>query len=251
MILRKLGSPFMASMHKLMKSITIDWLFISLVLFDTIAIIIAIAMGIHKGNAHKYFGETTFITWISVLQLWTISVLSYRIFQTRRRTLRDFNWRAPFIVWLIISLGFLYLGMDDLFKIHESIDHRIHNLFQLKETGFTDRFDDMIVGVYGLIGIIYLRACREEIKKYRQVFPFLTYGFVLLFIMVALDILTNRTDILEIFLSRDLVGTMDIWLAVAEDSAKVFSGSFFLVGFYGALQIARRMDTKPAVRADS
>jgi hypothetical protein len=186
-----------------------------------------------------------------VLQLLTISLLSYSIFQTRRRTLGDFNWRSPFIVWLIISLGFFFLAMDDLFKIHESIDHRIHDLFNLKQTALTDRFDDMIVGLYGLIGIIFLCACREEIKRYRQVFPFLIYGFVLLFIMVGLDIVSNRVDILEKVVSRDLVSPLHTYLSVAEDSVKIFAGSFFLVGFYGALQLSRRMDTKPPVHADS
>ena len=241
----------MASTHKVRKSITINLLFISLILFDTIAIIIAIAMGIHQGDPLMHFKEHHFITWISVFQLLTISFLSYSIFQTRRRTIGHFNWRAPFIVWAIISLGFFFLAMDDLFKIHESIDHQIHVIFNLKQTGLTDRFDDMIVGVYGLIGISILCVCREELKKYRQVFPFLIYGFVLLFIMVALDIVSNRTDILEKVVSRDLVAPIHICLSVAEDSIKVFAGSFFLVGFYGALQISRRMDTKPAVHADS
>jgi hypothetical protein len=241
----------MASTHKVRKGITINVLFISLILFDTIAIVIAIVMGIHKGNPLTHFGEAHFITWVSVLQLLTISLLSYSIFQTRRRTLGDFNWRSPFIVWLIISLGFFFLAMDDLFKIHESMDHRIHELFNLKQTALTDRFDDMIIGVYGLIGIIYLRACREEIKKYRQIFPFLICGFVLLFIMVALDMLGNRNDILVQLVRSDLVAPIHICVEAAEDSVKVFAGSFFLVGFYGALQISRRMETKPAVRADS
>ena len=241
----------MASTHKVRKNITIISLFISLIVFDTIAIILAIVLGIHEGRPLFHFGEHHFITWISVLQLLTISFLSYSVFQTRRRTLEHFDWRAPFIVWAIISLGFFFLAMDDLFKIHESLDHRIHEIFNLKETAFTDRFDDMLVGVYGLIGISVLYACRGEIKKYRQVFPFLIYGFVLLFIMVALDILGNRNDILMKLVRSDLVAPIHICVAVAEDSVKVFAGSFFLVGFYGALQISRRMDTKPAVRADN
>jgi hypothetical protein len=226
-------------------------LFISLILFDIIMIMIAIIIGIHRGDPLIHFGEAHFITWVSVLQLWATSILSYSIFQTRRRMLGHFNWRSPMMVWLVISLGFFYLGMDDLFKIHESMDHRIHELFHLKQTAFTDRFDDMIVGLYGLIGIIYLYVCRDEIKKYRQVFPFLIFGFVLLFIMVGLDIISNRKDLLEIFLSRDLATTMKTWLSIAEDSIKVFAGSFFLVGFFGALQLSRQMGTKPPVHADS
>jgi hypothetical protein len=241
----------MANKHQVRKNITMNVLFISLILFDIIMIMIAIIIGIHRGDPLIHFGEAHFITWVSVLQLWATSVLSYSIFQTRRRTLGHFNWRSPMMLWLVISLGFFYLGMDDLFKIHESMDHRIHEIFHLEQTALTDRFDDMIVGLYGVIGIIYLYVCRDEIKKYRQVFRFLIYGFVLLFIMVGLDIVSNRKDILEKLVSRDLVAPIHICLSIAEDSIKVFAGSFFLVGFYGALQLSRRMGTKPPVHADS
>ena len=87
--------------------------------------------------------------------------------------------------------------------------------------------------------------CREEIKKFRHVFPFLIFGFVLLFIMVGLDILTHGGDILRKLVRGDLVAPVRIYLSVAEDSVKIFAGSFFLVGFYNALQMSKRRKTKP------
>jgi len=63
--------------------------------------------------------------------------------------------------------------------------------------------------------------------------------------MVSLDILTHTGDILRKLVRRDLVAPVQIYLSVAEDSLKIFAGSFFLVGFYDALKISKRMDTEP------
>jgi hypothetical protein len=237
----------MANWHKAGENIPNNLIFVSLFVFDTIVILGAIVLGTHKGNSLLYFGKHSFITWISVFQLLTISLLSYIIFQTRGGTLRHFSWRAPYTVWTIVSIGFLFLAMDDLFEIHESIDHRIHNIFNLEESALSDRFDDMIVGLYGLIGLSSLYYCREEIKKYRQILPFLICGFVFLFIMVAMDAIANRNDIFQNLVHHDLADFLYIICYVGEDPVKIFGESFFLVGFYSALQIARGKATKSAI----
>nr|NQU92996.1 hypothetical protein [Bacteroidota bacterium] len=146
------------------------------------------------------------------------------------------------MIWAILSLGFLFLAADEYFEIHESIDLWIHDIFNIKETGVTDRLDDILVALYGLVGMSFLYVYREELRKCRQVLPFLKCGFVLLFIMVALDIFTNRKDILQILVHHDLVDTLHVWFSVAEDSFKIFAESCFLVGFYIVLRIARQME---------
>jgi len=231
----------MTNKHKDRKNVTVSSLLISIISFDTIAILVAIAIGVHSGRPLKHFGEHRFITWISVLKLLTASLLSYKILQIRRLARRQFFWRAPFVIWVILSLGFLFLAADEYFEIHESIDFWIHGIFSIKETGVTDRIDDILVALYGLVGMSFLYVYRGELRKYRQALPFLKCGFVLLFIMVALDIFTNRKDILSILVHHDLVDTLHIWFSVAEDSFKIFAESCFLVGFYIVLQIARRI----------
>lgn len=197
------------------------------------------------GNPKKYFGEGRIITWISAINLLAISWLSYRILQIRRPAQEQFFWRAPFMLWAIISLGFLFLTADELFTIHEFTDKMIHQIFRIKETGVTDRIDDIIVVFYGIVGIGILYTYREELRKYRQALPFLKYGFILLFIMGALDTFTNRKDIISMLVNPDSINTIHIWLCVADDSTKIFSETCFLVGFYSALQIAKQMDIKP------
>ena len=125
----------MTSKHKDRKKMTISSVLISIISFDTIAILVAIAMGVHSGRPLKHFGEHRFITWISVLKLLTVSLLSYKILQIRRLARRQFFWRASFMIWAILSLGFLFLAADEYFEIHESIDHWIHDIFNRGHRG--------------------------------------------------------------------------------------------------------------------
>jgi hypothetical protein len=173
---------------------TIRFVFFLVLLWNSLAVSAAVMIYSYTGANH--FKEGGFITILSVFQLLAISWLSYKILQARDVTRRCSLWRDSSAVWGIISLGFLFLAADDLFEIHENIDRLIHYVFNLQETGLTDRIDDILIGLYGLAGIGVLIVYRDELKTYREVLPFFTCGFVLLFTTVALDVLTNRKDIL-------------------------------------------------------
>ena len=140
-----------------------------------------------------------------------------------------------------MSLGFLFLAADDLFKIHENIDRLIHNIFNLQETGLTDRIDDGLIGLYALIGIGVLIIYRNELKIYRKAFPFFTSGFALLFTTIALDLLTNRNDILPLLFGPTQAADLHIWLSHAENSLQVFAEAFFIGAFYAILQTAKTL----------
>ena len=47
-------------------------------------------------------------------------------------------------IWLLVSIGFAYLALDEALSIHESIDIAGHWLLGATETGVTDRVDDLI-----------------------------------------------------------------------------------------------------------
>ena len=192
------------------------------------------------------FSEGGFITKLSGFQLLVIAWLSYKIFQARRVKRRHSLWRDSSAVWLIVALAFLFLTVDDLFMIHENIDDLIHEVFNMQETALTDRIDDFIVGLYGLAGIGVLFIFRDELKAYREAFPFFIFGFVLFFIMVPLDMLINRNDILPLIFDHDQVDVLNIWITLVEDSLKVFAEAFFILGFYAILQKAKQhMDVEP------
>lgn len=194
------------------------------------------------------FSEGGFITKLSVFQLLVTSWLSYKIFQARRAMSRHSLSRDSSAVWLIVALGFLFLAVDDIYMIHENLDHLIHEVFNMQETAITDRIDDFLVGLYGLAGIGVLIVFRDELKTYKEVFPFFICGFILLFIMVSLDMLINRNDILPLIFDHDQVDVLIVWITLAEDSLKVFAEAFFILAFYAVLQKAKQhMEMEPVV----
>lgn len=199
---------------------------------------VSAAVLIYHSSGANHFEEGGFITRLSALQLAVTAGVSYGIFQIRRG--RGFVWRDASAVWVITALGFLFLAADDLFLIHEDMDRRIRFAFNLPETGLTDRIDDLLVGLYGIVGVGVLLAYREEWKPYRQARPFLTWGFILLFLMVALDLLTNRNDILPLLFAPERAAVLHIWLSHAEDGLKVFAEALFLGAFYSVWQNAKR-----------
>lgn len=194
------------------------------------------------------FSEGGFITKLSVSQLFLLAWLSFKIFQSRRVISRHSLSRDSSTVWLIVALGFLFLAVDDLFMIHENLDGLIHEVFNMQETALTDRIDDFLVGLYGLAGIGVLIIFRDELKAYREAFPSFIFGFVLLFIMVSLDMLINRNDILPLIFDHDHVDVLNVWITLAEDSLKVFAEAFFILAFYAIFQkVKQHMEVEPVV----
>ena len=216
---------------------TIRWAIILVLLSNLLAVCAAVIINIYNGANH--FQEGGFITILSIIQLLAISFLSFKIFLARDVTRGRSLLKRPSALWAIIALGFLFLATDDYCRIHENVDHLIHYAFNLQETGFTDRIDDILVGLYGLAGIRVLIAYREELINYRETFKFFIIGFVFLFSMVALDILTNRKDILPLIIDHHQVAAVHAFLSYTADSLKVFSEAFFIIAFYGIFQKAK------------
>jgi hypothetical protein len=200
---------------------------------------VAAALGIHQGNALEHFEEDGFITAVSVLLLLGTSVLAGRIWRIRRRDTAPSTKRSS-VIWALLTIGFFFLALDELLELHESLDHVLHAVFNIEETGTTDRLDDLLVGLYGLAGLGVLYAFRAELRKYRTSLPYLIAGFVLLTVMVALDVLTNRPDILsELFDLPDSVRTVYVVFCVAEEAFKLLAEGSFVASAHAALQVAR------------
>ena len=201
---------------------------------------VAIAITIYNKTGVNHFNESGFITIFSCLQLLTISGIVFQINKHSR-------WNKPTAIWKLIALGFLFLAIDEVFKIHENIDLLTHHVFGLEETGLTDRIDDLVIGVFGLIGLGVLFAYRSDLTAYRVTLPLFVVGFFLLFSMVAFDAITNRNDVLPLVFSDDLAAILYTYLSLAEDSSKVFAEAFFLLAFYVILQMAKIREKDSAV----
>ena len=98
---------------------------IFLLVFAINIFFIAIGLFIVK-TPLQYFGkEASPITWLSFFQLLTIAYLSWETFKLRKKSCSPV-WKDPALLWGIIALGFLFLSIDEVIRIHENMDSIIH-----------------------------------------------------------------------------------------------------------------------------
>ncbi|MGI9240919.1 MAG: hypothetical protein ACR2RV_08960 [Verrucomicrobiales bacterium] len=213
-----------------------------ILLVDLLAI--AAAVTIYVTTGEEKLGEGSFLTHLSALQLLAVSWLSFQIFRIRNRGVAPvMTLKNARLLWGLIAAGFLFLFADELFKIHENIDELIHSIFKLEESGLTDRIDDLLVFGYALIGIGVIMKYRHEFVIMKGGLPYLILGFVLLFLMIICDVITNRDDLIRNFVDRDLIKVTQTWLSFAEEGFKVLSGGLFVIAFYAGLESAKRQSS--------
>lgn len=212
---------------------------ILVLVFNALVISSSIFLALVKGvKIGWYFAEgNTPITLLSTIQLLVLSIIAWDIFRKRRASNAELDNGSSYMVWILIALGFLFLSLDERLLIHENMDSLIHNIFNIKESNITDRIDDLIIGAYGLTGIASVYYFRSEFTRYRTFFPLVASGFVLLFLMVVTDILTNSDDILSaIVASPAMVNSLMSAFGIIEESLKLFAEAFFIAAFYGYLK---------------
>lgn len=199
----------------------------------------AVALGlVVSGRPEAFFSEGNIVTFVSAGNLlfaaWTLG----KIASVRRQAGRP-------AIWAIMAAGFVFLAADELLRIHELTDDGLHVLFDLANTPMNDRIDDMIVGLYGIVGLTVMAFYRNELKQFRSSFWYLVVGFVFLYLMVAIDTLINRDDLLLDAIGAEALQRAHPWLEVAEEGAKVISEAFLVIAAYRAL-ITARLISPPA-----
>ena len=195
-----------------------------------------IGIGVLIGHPpEQYFAkEASYITWVSFFQLLIISNLAWQTFKLK-------NTDSAFL-WAIIAVGFLFLSIDEVIRIHENLDHIIHRTFHLKETAISDRLDDAIVGVYGLIGLWVLYVYRMELKKYKKVLPLIIIGFICVFSMVFSEMIVNRNDVLPFLISdHTLVKSLYSLFKVLEETFKLLAEGVLLSAFYYCFKTTKQL----------
>jgi len=208
--------------------------------------IIVICIALIAKNPLIHFSEAGFVTCFSFFQLLIIASLSREIFIIRKGQAKTNAWKMPYAIWLIMAVAFVFLSIDELGMIHEYVDIFIHKIFSIEETALTDRIDDMLVALYGLVGIMGLYYYREELKKYREATVLFITGFIFFFAMISLDLLFNTDDILRLFFSNvSTLHNLDYWLDIIEDIIKIIAEGIFIVAFYRCYEITLiRTETK-------
>ena len=205
-------------------------------LLVTFAISSAIAMG-HSPDLH--FREEGFLTYVSCLKLLIAAVISRKVFDI----IKDSSNRklsSNKVVWLVITLGLLFLAFDDAFKIHEEIDALLHDLLNITQTNITDLLDDLIVGAYILIFLIYIAFQWKTIQLFKSSFFFFLAGLILTVIMVILDLISHNTYVASLMTDdAEQIQALKQWFSAWEDAAKIYAEGMFIVGIYKCRQIAK------------
>ena len=213
-------------------------LFLTL-LINTAFILIGLLIG---RPPEQYFSkEASYITWVSFFQLLLVAFFSLQVFKIRKGN-NNYFWKNPSFLWLIIAIGFLFLSIDEVIRIHENLDRIIHKSFHMKETALSDRIDDALVGLYALIGIGTLYFYKSELNKYRSVIVFFIVGFSLIFLMVFSEMIVNRNDVLPlIFSNKFVVNSLYSMFKVLEESFKLFAEAILITSMYYCLQVAKQL----------
>ena len=191
-------------------------------------------------DPERYFADQGYVTWFSFLQILIVAYFAWKIFQSRKSAVTLNNWKASYNLWAILSLGFVFLGIDELWKIHENIDLFIHDFFQIEETFITDRIDSLIVLLYALLGVSVLYWARSELKKFKSAFSLFSTAFTLIFIMILLDFLTESRHLVNwLFENPSTAEIVNTSIGIVEECCKIFAGGMFIAAFHRCLQISQ------------
>ena len=214
---------------------------------DNLMILIAIIRAILlERNPMVYFDEGGFISILSLGQLLFIAYLCWKIsiLRTSQYSLLA-GWKNPSILWLVMTAGFIFLALDEWFMIHERVDIMLHNFLNLNPEGATDILDDLIILIYVIIGLLFLRAFKTEFKKFISASKWFLIGFIFSFLTVALDLFTQKIYPLSLLIgNHDKLVTIYIGFQVSEEIAKIFAEGAFIIGFCSCFIIAKKLRRK-------
>ncbi|MGB6298870.1 MAG: hypothetical protein WBF90_22195 [Rivularia sp. (in: cyanobacteria)] len=194
-------------------------------------------------NPKRYFDDQGYVSWFSFLQILFAAFLAWKVYKSRKSdvVINDSNKSKSYNLWAIISFGFLFLGLDEILKIHENVDFFIHDFFQIQETANTDRIDSLIVLIYALFGVGILYWAKSELSKFSQAFPLFGLAISLTFAMIFLDLLTDTTDFFDWLITNDSISYIVYRsLGILEECCKIFAEGMFIIAIYCCLQISKK-----------
>ncbi len=218
-------------------------LFIVLFL-ESLAIGLAISGAIAAGHSSEaYFKEGEYMSILSCLQLLGSAMLSRQIFLLSKKSSNQILNEGAFFV-KIVGFGLLFLTLDDAFKIHENIDKLFHFVFDIlfgfKETNLSDLGDDLIVGIYLLVFLVYVAKKWQTIQIFRHSFVYFKVGLILTVVMIFFDTISNNTLFVSMVTENlEQQKLWQIWFGTLEDSIKIYAGGLFFVGIYKCWRIAK------------
>lgn len=195
--------------------------------FVLIYILIALLLG-EEGNREYHFrSERGIITYLSAFFMATASFFASKTF-----TLSGADGLRSRIFWILAAVALGFFAIDEIAKIHENIGDLITQS-SVGEPQVLRTWNDAIVIVYGVVGLIAVSVFIPEILRYPRFAEILAIGFLSYCIHTYIDSATTRTTSASY---------------ICEESAKLFSATFLALAMMITYRNKRLM---PASSADS
>ncbi|MDP8259656.1 MAG: hypothetical protein P9L96_01420 [Candidatus Gygaella obscura] len=186
-----------------------------LAIFNGLVLSICIKEGIDRNNPMLRFNEKEAVTFLSALMLGATSLACLILYLLKRKSHTYFK---KGLFWLITSIGFFYLCLDEYFMAHEGMDEFVGYLLTGKDISHLN-LDATLIAFFGLVAICVCIYFFKSIAEHRVLLVFLYLGGFFLALTVTFH-----------FLER-----INIFLEVAEESLKLIGVSMFFAGFLNAL----------------
>ncbi len=198
----------------------------------------ASALGLPIGTC---FREGHSMTWFSFFMLLITAGFSRRIWQALGGRRPD----APQL-WRWLSILFLFLALDEVFKIHETLDHRLCDIFGWDRNGWADHIDDGLILVYGIVAAGLLLAHWREALRFTIAWPHFALAVVAAISTVALDFLGGEKRFVASMIGHADVKLVGDVLDIIEESFKIYGEIFFMGAFSRLYQSVRGAQNKAA-----
>lgn len=191
----------------------IAWIVIGVVSVNFLAIVLGIISGTDV-KPYQEFSEGGFITYMSAGYMLTTGAFAFLCFLLRFRAANIGKW-----FWLLTSAGFFFFTVDEVLQIHENLGLLISDTVTDSVPGLRS-WNDLLVISYGFAGIFVLLLFLPEVLRIARFAELVSIAFSFYIVHTAID---------------SIVLTQDIWKVAPEESAKLFSASFFALSMLVAL----------------
>ncbi len=239
-------TSFLLKQSKSYENLSAQQVFWAVVGFDLV--VVSLAIYLEMTTSLQFFKEGYPMTWLSAFHLAACGWTAWLTFKQREPEAVGQTWKYWFknlhkqpYIWLMMSLGFAFLAVDELLMLHELADIIIHWVFQIKETALTDRLDDFIVLGYGVVAFGVMAKHWNELKQYKVALPFLAMALLCAFLMVFFDAVTNQNDIIPIFFGNDSDKIYNNF-KLFEEGFKIWAEGFFLLAFFFSYKKATALE---------
>lgn len=223
-----------------------------IIVIDAVAIAAGFVAAIVQGiSPTTYVGGDFYTGYLSIAQFIAMSVLAAVLFFVRKGQEGSKIWKAQYLLWAIAGAGFIFLAFNQGYRLQDKIGSLVVTLFSIENAGITDRAGDVVLALYCLVIFIIAVLFRKELLRYKEAFPILITGVMLILLMVVFHIASNKTDILNSLVKEPgSVERYRAWFCTIKHMLEVFGEGMLIGFFYACLDISRRW-IQPRLSTDS